>query len=158
MSSHKYISLTYLFTTILLLSSCSSIVYDNYQDSILVDNIFEVNDSIIKKDPVKLLIQPISPNNKVFGFPLGLYIYNLASENPDEKFEKWLYNKPNRNKRLSKLLSNKQITQLKQYNKSFNEFLKNLGQKPTKISEINSYLDRSAIPRELVYDIIDSLE
>jgi ASC-1-like (ASCH) protein len=35
------------------------------------------------------------------------------------------------------LLSNKQITQLKQYNKSFNEFLKNLGQKPTKISEIN---------------------
>ena len=28
----------------------------------------------------------------------------------------------------------------------------------TKISEINSYLDRSAIPRELVYDIIDSLE
>ena len=137
MSSHKYISLTYLFITIILVSSCSSVVYDNYQDLILVDNIFEVNDSIIKKDPVKLLIQPVSPNNKVFGFPLGLYIYNLASENPDEKFEEWLYNKPNRNKRLSKLLSNKQITQLKQYNKSFSDFLKNLGQKPTKISETN---------------------
>ena len=95
------------------------------------------NDSIIKKDPVKLLIQPASPTNKVFGFPLGLSIYNLASENPDEKFEKWLLEKPNRYKRLSRLLSKKQIIQLKQYNNSFNKFLKNLGQKPTKISDTN---------------------
>ena len=109
MSSSKYLSLIYLFTIILVVNGCSSSIYQNFEDSILIENIFEVNDSIIKKDPVKLLIQPTSPTNKVFGFPLGLSIYNLASENPDEKFEKWLYNKPNRYKRLSRLLSEKQI-------------------------------------------------
>ena len=115
MSSSKYLSLIYLFTIILVVNGCSSSIYQNFDDSIIIENIFEVNDSIIKKDPVKLLIQPTSPTNKVFGFPLGLSIYNLASENPDEKFEKWLYNKPNRYKRLSRLLSKKQIKQLKQY-------------------------------------------
>ncbi|MDC0923270.1 BamA/TamA family outer membrane protein [Flavobacteriaceae bacterium] len=137
MSSSKYLSLIYLFTIILVVNGCSSSIYQNFEDSILIENIFEVNDSIIKKDPVKLLIQPTSPTNKVFGFPLGLSIYNLASKNPDEKFEKWLYNKPNRYKRLSRLLSNKQIKQLKQYNNSFSKFLKSLGQKPTKITDTN---------------------
>ena len=137
MSSTKYLSLFCLFTISLILSSCGSSIYKNFEDSILIENIFEVNDSIIKKDPVKLLIQPASPTNKVFGFPLGLSIYNLASENPDEKFDKWLLEKPNRYKRLSRLLSKKQIIQLKQYNNSFNKFLKNLGQKPTKISDTN---------------------
>ena len=137
MSSSKYLSLIYLFTIILVVNGCSSSIYQNFEDSILIENIFEVNDSIIKKDPVKLLIQPTSPTNKVFGFPLGLSIYNLANENPDEKFEKWLYNKPKRYKRLSRLLSKKQIKQLKQYNNSFSKFLKNLGQKPTKITDTN---------------------
>ena len=137
MSSTKYLSIFCLFTISLILSSCGSSIYKNFEDIILTKNIFEVNDSIIKKDPVKLLIQPSSPNNKVFGFPVGLTIYNLASENPDEKFEKWLYDKPNRYKRLSRILSSKQITQLKQYNNSFSKFLKNLGQKPTKISDVN---------------------
>ena len=137
MSSTKYLSIFYLFTISLILNSCGSSIYKNFEDSILIENIFTVNDSIIKKDPVKLLIQPASPTNKVFGFPLGLSIYNLASENPDEKFEKWLLEKPNRYKRLSRLLSKKQIIQLKQYNNSFNKFLKNLGQKPTKISDTN---------------------
>ena len=137
MSSTKYLSLFCLFSISLILSGCGSSIYKNFEDSILIENIFEVNDSIIKKDPVKLLIQPASPTNKVFGFPLGLSIYNLASENPDEKFEKWLLEKPNRYKRLSRLLSKKQIIQLKQYNNSFNKFLKNLGQKPTKISDAN---------------------
>ena len=135
MSSTKYLSLFCLFTISLILSSCGSSIYKNFEDSILIENIFEVNDSIIKKDPVKLLIQPSSPTNKVFGLPLGLSIYNLASENPDEKFEKWLTKKPNRYKTLTRLLSKKQITQLKQYNNSFNKFLKNLGQKPTSISD-----------------------
>ena len=137
MSSNKYFFLFCLFTISLTLSSCGSRIYKNFEDIILIENIFEVNDSIIKKDPVKLLIQPASPINKVFGFPLGLSIYNLASENPDKKFEKWLFKRPNRYKKLSRLLSEKQITQLKKYNNSFSKFLKNLGQKPTKISDTN---------------------
>ena len=119
----------------LFISSCSTRIYENFEDPILVENVFEVNDSIIKRDPVSLLIQP-SPINKFLGYPLGLAINNLASQNPDEKFDIWL-KKNNRENRLKKLISEKQITQLKRYNRSFNNFLKGLGQEPIVLSDIN---------------------
>ena len=119
----------------LFISSCSTRIYENFEDPILVENVFEVNDSIIKRDPVSLLIQP-SPINKFLGYPLGLAINNLASQNPDEKFDIWL-KKNNRENRLVKLISQKQITQLKRYNRSFNNFLKLLGQEPIVLSDIN---------------------
>mgnify|MGYP001303824331 FL=1 len=137
MSSSKSLSLFYLYSIIFFISGCSSSIYQKFEEPILVENVFEVNDSIIKRDPVKLLIQPSSPSNNIFGYPLGLHIYNLANDESDKNFEEWLNKNPKRIKRLSRLLSRKQITQLKQYNNSFSEFLKNLGQKPTKISDVN---------------------
>ncbi len=129
-------SLTLLIIVIyLFISSCSTRIYENFEDPILVENVFEVNDSIVKRDPVSLLIQP-SPINKFLGYPLGLAINNLASQNPDEKFDVWL-KKNNRENRLKKLISQKQITQLKRYNKLFNNFLKGLGQEPIGLSDIN---------------------
>tara|TARA_S200000501_G_scaffold377997_1_gene438560 strand:+ start:33 stop:2543 length:2511 start_codon:yes stop_codon:yes gene_type:complete len=125
----------YLIIIYLIISSCSSSIYNKFEDPIITDNTFIVNDTIIKKNPVKLLIQPTNPTNKFLGYPIGLYIYNLSSNNPDEKFDLWLNKNPKRFKRLSKILSNKQITQLKRYNNSFNKFLKNLGQRPFKLSE-----------------------
>jgi outer membrane protein assembly factor BamA len=135
--SDKYLNIIYLFITTLVVSSCNLDIYKSFEEPILTENILKVNDSIIKKDPVKLLIQPSSPINKVFGYPLGLSIYKLASDNPDEKFESWLYRKPNRYERLSKVLSEKQISQLKKYNNSFNRFLKNLGQEPIMLRDLN---------------------
>jgi outer membrane protein assembly factor BamA len=135
--SGKYLYIIYLFIITLFISSCNLNIYKSFEEPILTENIFEVNDSVIKKNPVKLLIQPSSPINKVFGYPLGLSIYKLASDNPDEKFESWLYRKPNRYKRLSKVLSKKQISQLKRYNNSFNGFLKNLGQEPIMLRDLN---------------------
>ena len=137
MLSGKYLYIIYLFIITLFISSCNLNIYKSFEEPILTENIFEVNDSVIKKNPVKLLIQPSSPINKVFGYPLGLSIYKLASDNPDEKFESWLHRKPNRYKRLSKLLSKKQISQLKRYNNSFNGFLKNLGQEPIMLRDLN---------------------
>ena len=136
MSSSKYLYIFYLFTILLFVNSCSRDIYKSFEEPILTENILEINDSIIKKDPIKLLIQPNSPINTVFQYPLGLSIYKLASDDPDEKFETWLYKNPNRYKRLSKILSEKQITQLKRYNNSFNDFLKNLGQEPIKIKDL----------------------
>ena len=79
----------FLIALLLIISSCSSNIYNKFDDPILVKNILEVNDSIVKKDPVNLLIQP-SPVNKFLGYPLGLAINNLANDNPDEKFRIWL--------------------------------------------------------------------
>jgi hypothetical protein len=137
LSSSKYLYIFYLFTILLFVNSCSRDIYKSFEEPILTENILEINDSIIKKDPIKLLIQPNSPINTTFNYPLGLSIYKLASDDPDEKFETWLYKNPNRYKRLSKILSEKQITQLKRYNNSFNDFLKNLGQEPIKIKDLD---------------------
>ena len=56
--------------------------------------------------------------------PVATTINNLANDNPDEKFRIWLEKNENRSNRLEKLISNKQIDQLKRYNKSFNDFIK----------------------------------
>ena len=136
MSSGKYLYIFYLFIITLSVSSCNLNIYKSFEEPILTENILEINDSIIKKDPVKLLIQPNSPISKVLRYPLGLSIFKLASVSPDEKFESWLYKKPNRYKRLSKILSEKQILQLKRYNNSFNGFLKNLGQQPVMLRDL----------------------
>ena len=117
-------------------SSCSSTIYQSFDEPILVENIFEVNDSILKKDPVSLLIRP-SPVNEFLGYPLGLAINQLVGDNPDEKFELWLNKKDKRKNRLEKLISSKQVDQLKRYNKSFNNFLKGLGKDPVYLSDID---------------------
>jgi len=118
------------------ISSCSSNIYDQFDEPILVDNVLKVNDSVLKRNPVKFLIQP-SPNNNFLGYPLGIAIYNLAEENPDQKFNDWLEKKPRRINRLEKVFSSKQVDQIKRYNYSFNNFLKNLGREPIKISSVN---------------------
>lgn len=119
MSSRKNL---YLILFFLILNSCSSTIYDGLEYTVLTDNTFIVNDTIVKRNPVKLLIDPPTPSNKFLGYPIGLYIYNLSSDNPDEKFDLWLNKKPKRYTRLSKILSDKQVNQLKNYNNSFNEF------------------------------------
>mgnify|MGYP001196713611 FL=1 len=140
MSSKKNLYLILFF----ILNGCSSIIYDGLEDTVLTDNTFIVNDTLVKRNPVKLLIDPPTPSNKFLGYPIGLYIYNLSSDNPNEKFDLWLNKKPKRYTRLSKILSDKQVEQLKKYNNSFNEFLKSLGQKPFKLTDtdVNNNISR----------------
>ncbi len=139
----------FLVALLLIISSCSSNIYNKFDDPILIKNILEVNDSIVKKDPVNLLIQP-SPVNKFLGYPLGLAINNLANDNPDEKFRIWLEKNENRYNRLEKLITSKQIDQLKRYNNSFNDFLKNIGQEPITIN--NTEIDKNIERLKRFYD------
>ena len=134
MSSKKNL---YLILIFIILNSCSSNIYNDFKDIVLTDNTFTVNDTLVKRNPVKLLLEPITPDNKFLGIPIGLYIYKLSSDNPDKNFDSWLNKKPKRYNRLSKILSEKQVNQLKKYNNSFNEFIKNLGQKPFKLNDID---------------------
>ncbi len=137
MFSSKNFFLITLCSIILFINGCSSNIYKNFNQPILIENNFKVNDSLIKKDPIKFLIQPNDPTRKLFGYPLGLAIYNLSNENPDEKFDYWINKRPKRLQRLNKILSEKQTIQLKNYNRLFNNFLKNLGEEPKKVSEVN---------------------
>ena len=80
------------------------------------------------------------PNSKVFKIPLKLHLYDLASPYPDSIFDTWLLKKPKRKYRLEKLLSAKQVKELKRYKGEFNNWLKSSGETPV-------LLDTSAITK-----------
>ena len=116
-----------------IINGCSNRIYDNYSIPLLDNNSISINGEIKTNDPIELLIQP-SPNRKIFGIPLGLSIYNIAKDNPDSLFENWLIKNPKRVNRLNKFISNKQVIQLKRYNRLFNSWIKSTGEKPVFLS------------------------
>jgi len=93
------------------------------KSTIIVDTI-EINDEKIKS----LLYQ--QPNKKLLGVPFSLYFYNLANPTPDSTFNKWLYKKPNREKRLNNLYSKKQLDKIGSSYVGFNKWIQKVGNEP----------------------------
>ena len=116
---------------------CSSTKNIAPSQSVLVREAFLKNGTLLKRDLSKQLsVSP--PNTKAFGIPIKLHIYNLAKENPDSLFNDWLNKKPKRNERLTKIYSEKQVDQLKNYKRNFNFWLKKSGEPPSIYFENNS--------------------
>jgi len=125
---NKIISIL-IISLVFIINGCSNKIYDNYSIPLLENNSIRINGEIKKNSPIELLIQP-SPNKKFFGIPIGLSIYNIAKDNPDSLFENWLYKKPKRINRLNKFISNKQVVQIKKYNRLINKWIKSTGEEP----------------------------
>ncbi len=87
------------------------------------------------------LAQKPNPKIPLIGIPFGLYIYNLADPYPDSTFNRWLHRKPNREKRLIKLYSEKQVNEMDSIYVGFNNWLKENGDAPAIISD--SKIERS---------------
>tara|TARA_B100000029_G_scaffold215832_1_gene213627 strand:- start:494 stop:3025 length:2532 start_codon:yes stop_codon:yes gene_type:complete len=117
-----------------IINGCSNKIYDNYSIPLLDSNKVSINGEIKNNEPIEILIQPV-PNKKIFGIPLGLSIYNIAKNNPDSLFDNWLSNNPKRVNRLNKFLSNKQVIQLKRYNRIFNNWIKSTGEEPVFVTD-----------------------
>ncbi len=92
-------------------------------------------DSIKSKDP-KLYSQLYQkPNAKLLGIPIRLHIHNLARINQDSLYQDWLTRKPNREKRITKLLSKKQVDRLGVGISRINDWLRSTGEPPSIINE-----------------------
>jgi hypothetical protein len=103
---------------------------------LLTKNEVFVNDELNKEDRVNNLVVQ-QPNTKFLNYPFGLTLYNTARPNPDSSYQVWLNKKPNRIKRLNRLLSPKQVERL---GKSFfvsgiHRFMKETGEAPVIIDE-----------------------
>ncbi len=122
-SPPKLIILFCFCLTIIGCRSTQDIIGDQY---LLDRNVVIKNEQLLKKDPLNLLLVD-QPNSKVFGIPLKLHLYDLANPYPDSVFDTWLLKKPKRKYRLEKLLSAKQVKELKRYKGEFNNWLKILG-------------------------------
>ncbi|PKV49728.1 outer membrane protein assembly factor BamA [Aquimarina sp. MAR_2010_214] len=120
--------------TSIFLFSCNAVKRVPENEYLLKKNQIHV-DSVKTKDP-KLYNQLYQkPNIKLLGIPIRLHIYNLASINKDSLYQDWLTRRPKRKKRITKLLSKKQVDRLGAGLSGINEWIKSTGESPSIIDE-----------------------
>ena len=119
--------------------ACNAVKKVPENEFLLVKNTVYVGDTI-SKDVVydEILVQ--KPNTKLLGAYLALGIYNLAKENQIEVFNQKFLEDTIRFKKLSKILSKKQVYRL---GESFlydgvNNFLRNFGEAPVVVNPSNT--------------------
>ena len=117
-----------LFTLITtLLSSCSISKNLNKGEKILKKNNLFINDVITQNDSLNNLFLQ-NKNSTFIGIPVGALIYTASKSNTDSIFDNWLLKKRNK-KKLTRLFSEKQVNQIREYYKSFNNWKKDNGEK-----------------------------
>ena len=117
-----------LFTLITtLLSSCSISKNLIEGEKILKKNNLIVNNIITQSDSLNNLFLQ-NKNSTFIGIPVGALIYKASKNNTDSIFDNWILKKRNK-KKLSRLFSEKQVNQIKEYYKSFNNWKKDNGEK-----------------------------
>ena len=123
-----------LLLACVILHSCSSTKKLTQGESLIVKQSFILNEEEVNQDPVLILSQT-PENQRIFGIPLKLHLYNLSESNPEQRFETWLNKKPNRVKRLNQWLSPKQVEQLKKYKVGFSNWIKKTGESPSLVNK-----------------------
>lgn len=101
------------------------------ESHLLRKNTILENGQLTKNKDVKEYLRQ-EPNARTLGIPLSLLIYNLANENSEKNYHKWLKKHPKMNNFLDALLSKKQVYRLGQ---SFiisgkDKMLQNIGEAP----------------------------
>lgn len=133
----------YNLTKISLFIAIVSLFFSCNAVKLVPDGKYLLKENTIYVDSVKIsdagvysqLSQKPNPNIPLLKLPLGLHIYNLADPQPDTTFNRWLHKKPNREKRLTKLLSKKQVDGMDSIYVGFNKWLQKSGDEPVIISE-----------------------
>ena len=107
----------------------SCVISKNIQKGklILKSNHILINGNPIPKDSLKPLLTQ-NKNKYFLGLPLSASLYESSKKNPDSIFNKWLKKSLKKEKRLTKLLSKKQVQQIKKYVENFNDWKKRNGE------------------------------
>lgn len=131
-SKNNMAKLSLLSLLAIVLLSCNSLKKVEDDEFLVIKNSIYADSIKINNEELHSLIYQKS-NSTVLGYPLRLNLYNLAKENPDSSYNAWLYRKENRKKRLTKLLSAKQVERL---GESFlvtglSNWLEDIGEAPT---------------------------
>ena len=133
----KYLSpkLRNLLFISILFFNCSSDRFLKDGQTILLENKLIVNGEEKKRDFANQLIFP-KKQKQLFISKIKFQLNNWVKESPEDNFDNWINKKPNRKKRLNKLLSSKQVEQLKKYYLKYNAWLSKNGDFPTLVDSI----------------------
>ena len=133
--------LTILFLLLIFFEACKTINEIAGENYLLEKNIILKNNEELINDPIRFLSLD-KPNKRILGIPFKLHLHEMASEKPDSIFEEWLRRKSKRKKLLNKILSPKQVNEIKRYKSSFNKWLKKNGEAPV-------FIDSSTIAKNI---------
>lgn len=116
---------------------CNTLKRVDDDELLLTKNSIYADNNKISDDDIKSLIIQ-KPNSNLLGYPLRLNLYNLAKKNPDSSFQNWLHRKEKREKRLNRLLSEKQVNRLREsfVVKGASDFFKRIGESPVTIDPL----------------------
>ena len=131
-----FTKITSFIVIAILICACNAVKRVPEGKLLLTKNEITVNDKIIKEENVfNQLYQ--KPNTTLLGYRLRLNLYNLANLNPDSTYQAKFTKNPGKYKRMSKLLSEKQVNRLGQsflYH-GIHDFLKKTGEPPVIIDK-----------------------
>ena len=116
--------------TALIFASCNSVKRVGEYEHLLTDNSIFINDKKNNTESIKNLLYQ-KRNSKLFQFPFRLYIYNWAKPNLDSILDAKLSDKLTVKSFSEQLYSKKQLVELNNYKKGFNNWLRNTGEPPT---------------------------
>lgn len=118
------------------MGSCNAVKHVPEDDFLLTKNTVIVDgEEVTDYGVLSQLTQKPNPKFPILGIPFGLHIYNLADQQPDSTFHAWLHKKPNREERLVKFLSKKQVDALDSSYVGFNKWLQKSGDAPVIIAK-----------------------
>ncbi len=126
------------------MTSCNTIKRVGENEHLLTDTSVFVNDKRDLSETVNSLLYQ-KRNSKLLGVPLRLHIYNLAKEQPDSAYTKWLNKRPNRKRRLKGIYSNKQVDKLGKSYVGLNNWLKKTGEAPVIIDSAKTRKSRNRL-------------
>lgn len=134
--SHAFTKISIFIVVTSLFLACNTVKRVPEGSYLLSENIIKVDSAKIKDSKVySQLTQKPNGALPLIGIPVGLHIYNLADPYPDSTYQKWLHKTPKREKRLTRLLSKKQVDRIDSSYVSFNNWLKESGEPPVIIAE-----------------------
>ncbi len=130
---HFLTKILFITLTTIFLISCNAVKRVQDNEYLLEKNQIFIDS--VKTNDVKLENQIIQKPNTKLGIPIRLHIYNLASVNKDSLYQDWLHRKPNREKRMIRFLSKKQVDRLGAGLSGINKWIKKTGEPPSILNE-----------------------
>lgn len=113
----------------LFFTSCNTVKYVAGNEHLLVKNTIKVNSKKNIEDEVNdYIIQ--RPNRLTFGTPFALHFYNLGNKNYEASFDKWKDSFPNKEKKFTKIFSEKQTRGYRRFKYNLNQWFFKNGESP----------------------------